>query len=217
MTEMAKKNSGRFAIMAMAGIAALIINFTAMYIMAMGHGRTGWQKTDEGVQYLYDEEKYAVGLKKINGKRYYFDKKGYLRYGWIKLKDATYYANKRNGELFTGFRKIGDETYYFSGKGKLRKGWIKLKDGKFYADAKGVIKRGPIEADGGLYLLDEDDGHLLTGWLDIDRARYYAGKDGKLAIGLSEIDGKLYFFSEKGKMQTGWQKPEGGGHILVCK
>ena len=46
-----------------------------------------WQKTSGGTRYTIDQSPgYMVGLKKIDGKTYYFNKKGYMLTGWFRTE-----------------------------------------------------------------------------------------------------------------------------------
>ena len=97
----------------------------------------GYQKVN-GKYYYFDENTGIAVTKKIlniDGKNYYFGKKGARTTGWVKISGSKYYFNK-NGAMATGWKKISGKYYYFSkstGKMQKRK-WI----GKYYVNSKGV-------------------------------------------------------------------------------
>lgn len=63
--------------------------------------KRGWQSVN-GKQYYYDKKGVKVtGLKKINGAKYYFNKKGVMQTGLKKVKGKTYYFDKTYGYMVT--------------------------------------------------------------------------------------------------------------------
>lgn len=55
----------------------------------------GWQKSDNGWWYQYEDGTYPVNKwEEIDGKWYVFDEKGYIRTGWYQEGDKWYYLNE---------------------------------------------------------------------------------------------------------------------------
>ena len=97
----------------------------------------GYQKVS-GKYYYFDETTGIAATKQmlnIDGKNYYFGKKGARATGWVKISGSKYYFNK-NGAMVTGWKKISGKYYYFSkSTGKMQKSkWI----GMYYINSKGV-------------------------------------------------------------------------------
>ena len=98
------------------------------YVYSNGlHSKKGW-KTINGKKYYFNAKGYRVtGWKKISGKKYHFNTKGVMQTGWCKLSGKKYYFGK-NGAMVTGWKKIGKKKYYFSAKGVLNtKTTLKIK------------------------------------------------------------------------------------------
>lgn len=97
----------------------------------------GYQKVS-GKYYYFDETTGIAATKQmlnIDGKNYYFGKKGARATGWVKISGSKYYFNKY-GAMVTGWKKISGKYYYFSkSTGKMQKSkWI----GMYYVNSKGV-------------------------------------------------------------------------------
>lgn len=97
----------------------------------------GYQEV-KGKYYYFDETTGIAATKKIlniDGKNYYFGKKGARATGWVKISGSKYYFNK-NGVMTTGWKQISGKYYYFSkSTGKMQKSkWI----GKYYVNSKGI-------------------------------------------------------------------------------
>lgn len=101
--------------------------------------RNGWFTKKNGRKFYYINGKKVTGLKKINGKYYYFHRQGSMLTGWKKLEKGKSYFNKK-GVRVTGVRKIDGKYYYFSKHGLMRTGTVR--DGKvtYYLDDKGRME-----------------------------------------------------------------------------
>lgn len=67
-------------------------------------GKVVWKESGSTVTCTVDGAKQAGGIKSIDGKRYYFDKKGIQRTGWQKIGSAYYYfaiGHKAKGAMVT--------------------------------------------------------------------------------------------------------------------
>lgn len=99
-----------------------------------------WVQNYKGYRYQYKTNKYYKNCwKKINGKIYFFDKKGYMVTGWVKYKSAYYYLNEAagssNGALLTKWRTLGGKRYYMSNTtGAMFTGWNTISGKRYYFD-----------------------------------------------------------------------------------
>lgn len=185
----------------------LLLTFVPAEALAASQG---W-KQKSGKWYYYDEYgKKVKGVQKIDGKIYFFDKKGVMQTGWqqdadgnwyylkssgaayrkkwVTLKKKTYFFDKY-GVMATGFQEIEDKQYYFKSTGALYTGFKKFEGTKYFFSSKGIIKNG---------------------WGVKDGISYYLDEEGAPLTGLNEVKGKTYIFDETGAMLKGWQKDEDG-------
>lgn len=133
-----------------------------------------WVKNKKGYRYRYvHNRKYVKGVwRKINGKIYYFNKKGYRVTGTKKFKGNLYFLNKR-GVLTTGWVNTKGKRYYFSAKtGAAMKGWHTIDKQTYYFNKSGVMLRNQWV---GVYYVGPD-GYMLR---NTKVGEYYVGPDGK--------------------------------------
>ena len=136
-------------------------NDNGQYINADGSVHTGWL-TEDGRRYCFDRDGNAfTGLKKINGKLYYFRASdGSAFAGIIKVKGKVYCFSRAEGfSAVNGWQELGGKRYYF---------------GDDFA-----AKTGLTQIDGDTYCFDEK-GVMLTGLVYIDELVYDFGRDGKV-------------------------------------
>lgn len=159
-----------------------------------------WVKTKKGYRYTTN----AAGTKyyknkwvKIDGRYYYFDKKGYRKTGWLTYGEQRYYLNK-SGTRVTGFKTIDGKKYYFNKKGVLLKGWIKYNSHYYYADDKGVIQ---------------------TGLKIVGNYIYYFDNAGRRISNTNVVFGNMaYYFAENGTLQyTGTEEEKAVKYINVTR
>ena len=142
----------------------------------------GWKKVDGGRAY-YQNGIRVTGVKKIDGKTYYF---------------------KPDGIMFTGLKTFKGKTYYFGSNGAMKTGWVTGGGKKYYFDSKGAMVTGAAKIEGKIYYFNTK-GVLQTGWLTIGKKSYYLDPEtGAMVTGAKKIDGKVYYFSSKGVMHKGW-------------
>ncbi len=70
--------------------------------------------------YFYSSGEMAVGVKLINGKRYYFKKSGVRKdNGWVTVKKQRYYI--KDGVVQTGWLMYKGKKYYLASNGRMAK------------------------------------------------------------------------------------------------
>lgn len=137
-----------------------------------------------GKTYYTDESgEYVKGFVEIDDETYYFDSKGIMKTGWLKLKNGDKYYFDKDGKMVTGFETIDEEKYYFASDGKMKTGWLETKKGS-------------------TYYFSEKDGHDLTGLYTIGNKKYYFNDSGKMHKGWKKIKGNSYYFDDLGEMVT---------------
>lgn len=80
-----------------------------------------WLKID-GKIYFFNKKGYmATGRKKYQGSVYFLKKSGALHTGWKTIKGKRYYFSPETGAAVTGWQTIGSETYCFRQNGVMYK------------------------------------------------------------------------------------------------
>lgn len=172
-----------------------------------------------GMMYYFNTK--GVCVKKLQDAAWETDEKGirfsdgmnkYLKNGWKTIQGKTYYFNKK-GYALVGMQVIGDNTYYFNSKGVRRTNkWIRVDGSKYYFGADGKMVRNAWVGD--VYLGDDGkqikdyvdetkDNPKKTGWVGYGRLWKYYTK-GRLVTGWKDIQGKRYYFQSTGYMKIGW-------------
>ena len=136
-----------------------------------------WELND-GIWYYYLGEKYAVGLKCIDGYWYYFNQNGEMQIGWQKI-DGKWYYFRPDGNMRIGWEEINGYWYYFNGDGVMQTGWQEL---------------------GGKWYYFRPDGNMKIGWEKINGYWYYFNGDGVMLTGTQKIDGVIYNFKDNGML-----------------
>ena len=98
--------------------------------------------------------------------------------GWVQIDGKWYYYDKK-GNLTTGWAKINNKWYYFDKNGVMQEGWVKV-DGKWYylVPEKGYMKTGWIKYKDEWYYCDKKTGAMVTGWQKISKVYYCFRKTG---------------------------------------
>lgn len=160
----------------------------------------------------------------INGKKYYFDSKGWMKTGWLKDRGAWYYL-KSSGAMAVNWQKVKNKWYYLNpSDGKMRTGmfqdskktwyicnssgamyankWAKINNTWYWATKSGALKTGWLKTGGKWYYLDPaSKGAMQTGWLNNKDSRYYLNSSGAMLTGWKKISNKWYYFNKSGAMQ----------------
>lgn len=169
-------------------------------VKAQAAKRTGWaERKGKRFYYRKNGEK-AKGLIRIDGKKYFFDKKtGEQKRGFVTYRKKTYYFCKK-GYAVTGLRKIGRYRYYFDGKGVLYKDtWIK---NQYYAGKNGRLASGFKKLGRRTYYFSRATGRKVTGWKWIGKKKYYFNYKGVLYHNRWVKD--TYYVDDSGARVTGW-------------
>lgn len=141
-----------------------IISFVLACIMSFAvltpiSASAAFYKDKEGnYYYKNDEGKKVVGFKKINGKYYYFDKKGIMAKDCFAEINGSVYGFGKDGVMRVGWYKENGKYYYFKSNGKLACGWLKISDKQYY--------------------FSETDFHMCTGQTFINGVLYNFKSDG---------------------------------------
>lgn len=98
-------------------------------------------KKENGKYYYYSNGKAVKNTwKTVNGNRYYFNSKGYAVTYSAKI-DGKLYVFKTNGQLVkpskTSIVKVGNYSYYVNKSGIASTGWLIINKKLYYADSKG--------------------------------------------------------------------------------
>lgn len=159
--------------------------------------------TKNGKQYyLNNISSRSVGLCKIDGLIYYFNKKGVMQTGW-KTVDGQRFCFAETGEALVGKQKLKKKIYFFTEYGQPYIGWIPPKvsgDGHWYhTGAKGAAQTGWQVIDGERYRFS-GNGQALSGWQTLKDGTYYFSESGwAYHGGLFVIDGQNCEFDAEGR------------------
>lgn len=180
---------------------------------------TGWFQDETGRHYLLPGDgRLLKGYQTIENANYYFDEKGSMQVGMLKIGDGTfyfdpatgmqqtgfigdmtnrYYFNKADGRMVTGVQVIDGQIYDFDEKGKMLVGWQKSGGIDFYFNpADGAMVKGLIPSPDGVYGTSPADGHKLVNEACV-------------------IDNVLRCFDENGRMVSNAPYTIGGA-VYVC-
>lgn len=116
----------------------------------------GWVHK-KGNRYYYENGKMKIDcwVKSPTGDRYYFDKNGKMKTGWVKIDEDQYYLGK-NGKMKTGWIKVGTPWYYLGDDGKIKNGLLECSDKYYNLNEEGRLFIGwqYINSDFGKYLTE---------------------------------------------------------------
>lgn len=181
-----------------------------VYYNNNGQMQHGWQWIDNATRYFDTfNGNMAIGQQKINDHWYLFNEKGEMQRGFqdIPKQNKTVYYNK-DGWMLYGWQWVDNATRYFDKfDGKMTVGQKNINGHWYLFNEQGAMQRGFQ------YLPKQDktvyynkDGWMLYGWQWVDNATHYFDKfDGKMAVGQKNINGHWYLFNEQGAMQRGFQ------------
>ncbi|MCI9525746.1 MAG: hypothetical protein HFH37_02350 [Lachnospiraceae bacterium] len=155
-------------------------------------GGTGL-KNDTTVKYYIQNGKLAKGVKKIGGKKYYFD---------TCMMRGRYSAKTKKWDSLVGFGK--SYRYFNTTTGVMTTGFQTLKGSKYYYDENGLRLMGTgsctiKKIKGNYYGLSKAGVFARNCWRKFSNKRYrYFDKTGKMLIGWQTMGGKKYYFDKDG-------------------
>lgn len=195
-------------------IAALITGALIILDLGFAHAASeneegipdGWAEQAGEVMYYIDGEP-AAGVVKIDGYRYYFNKKGYMRTGFITYQGNRYYFDDDTGKALSAWQEIDGNRYYFGKKNIMITGLKKIKGTLYYFKDTGVQYKGFKNVNGKRYYFTRSG--AAKGFRKIKGKKYYFKSNGNMAKGRQNIDGDIYYFRKNGVMVTGWLKLKG--------
>lgn len=189
------------------------------------------------VYYLKSDGAVYGGLKRVNGKLYYFDTsntshKGSAVTGWItfsgrryyfgsdykavsglkKISGYRFYFDSKNIMVKNLWKGVNGRLYYFSGNGKAYTGLRKIGKYYYYFDKYGVTVRNRFATISGRRYYFGDRGRAYTGVKKVKGYKYYLNFSGKgyLVGGAKRVNGTHYRFKSNGKPYTGWYTSKNG-------
>lgn len=160
-----------------------------------------WVEDEDGMKYIQEDGRYAIGFLDIEEKRYYFDSDGHLVYGkfYVEQEECYYYSNEegvvqtgaiitednffiadQTGRLATGFAEYDGQRYYFNQIAEVVVGWFKHEDNWYYSDSTGKVMTGFVTVDGYRYYLNPDGTRVKEAILQIDGSTYIFNADGSV-------------------------------------
>ena len=95
--------------------------FKKLLSTATFHDKADWEREGASWKYKQIDGTYACSKwMDIGGKRYHFDKKGFMQTGWLNLSGKLYYLTGQ-GVMVTGTRTIAGHRYQFGDNGVMIK------------------------------------------------------------------------------------------------
>ena len=161
--------------------------------------------------------KSGVIVESTHGEKYYFDAKGTLYKGWIKLTidNVTdwHFFSYSSGEEITDittsedpdgkskWRSLTDAygssyTFFFPQDKSVAKGF---KGGFYFDSVTGNLAKGDFKVKNAAYYADENGYILVNGWHD---SKYY-NSAGKMVKGFNTINKQPYYFDDDGVLAKG--------------
>lgn len=166
--------------------------------------RTGLKKIDGKRYYFYTakdfKNQYAAKskFKTIDGKKYYFGKSYAALEGLQTISGSKYYFSRETSEALSGLRKINGKKYYFSKDSyKALSGLRKIEGKRYYfaKDSKAALKSKFKTINKKKYYF-KSDCTVAEGWITINGKKRYYNHDGSIA---RKMDKKAYSMSSGSK------------------
>ena len=109
-----------------------------------------------------ETKKKLYGWQTIDGKKYYYGKKGVPLKGWKRLSGFQYYFNPGTGEATTGVADIDHATYYFGTDGKMKTGFQTIDKKKYWFANDGKMLKNTEKKISGKYYIFDEDGVIIS-------------------------------------------------------
>lgn len=177
------------------------------YVFAdSGEILTGWRKVNGKWVYADPESSdpcLCTGSEYINGKRYVFDRQGFLMIGSFTY-DGTLWTTDADGAVIKseeapdGWYHYGNNWYYTK-NGNGVTGWV----GDFYCEYGRMWFCETVEYNGNMYYLQADGSCLRNGWAECNGQWVYARADGSLYCSTWLQQGKNWYYFDGMWMATG--------------
>ena len=148
----------------------------------------------------------SMGLKKVNGKYYYYKNGKKVKNAWKTIDGKRYYFTK-NGAAATLSTKVKGAYYVFGSNGVLQQGAksgvrvVSLGKERYLVDKAGRAHAG-WSASGARFAM-RNGKCLRNAWKTIDGKRYHFGNDGVRATGSAKVAGEYYVFGADGALLKG--------------
>ncbi len=157
----------------------------------------GWKDLKDGSVYYKNGVK-VKGWQEIDGATYYFDQKGYLQTGWLKLDENWYRLDEKTGEMRTGWVKVGNAWYYMEKTGVMKSAtWIQDGGKWYYLGADGAMYANKWRCTKGVWYYLLGNGEMAKNrWVEDKGNWYYFGSDGGMLVNTVTPDG--YTVDENG-------------------
>lgn len=193
-------------------------NTVYYFRMDTGYLRTGisglW-KNKQGTYYYLNAAKDGSLITSSwvvhNGKYYYADKEGTVRFGTLKIGSKMYHITK-SGRL-TGYKKSSyNGKYYYadSTTGALKTGLQKINNKLYYfSPSNGVRLTGEIKSGKYTYYFDTTKAYAKKGWLNLNGKYYYHDSNGRRVTGFITLNSKTFYFNPNqngARLENGWYK-----------
>ena len=157
----------------------MLMLFSTVFLLVMLCGISGaaaWKNTSSGRKYMTSSGEYVKSRwMKIKNRWYYFDERGKLKTGKIKVGKDYYYVRSSTGRVCK--KLIGG--YYYGADGKMAvNSWKKIGKYQFYFDKKGKIRYGSVKVNGKYYYCQKKTGKVTSKWVN----KKYYDKNGVMAV-----------------------------------
>lgn len=162
----------------------------------------GWHKEAGKLQYYYQGKRKTDGWFSYLGHLYYLTTNGAAT-GWKDISGERYYFNKK-GIMQTGFIKVAGKRYLLADDGTLQR---ETEEPGVTIDEDGVchIKKGWYQDSKDRYFYRNSNGSIAKNkWITTKGKKYYVGSNGRRVTGFATIKKKRYYFDGNGVMKTGW-------------
>ena len=182
-------------------LLAVFAGVMGVVLFAGFHSSASWVKEQEGTRYEEQEGEFVIGVRDIDGQRYYFNEEGYLVTGkfYVPEEEAYYYADKK-GKIASGVIRTKKVFYVTDDTGRIQTGFVDYENQRYFFDASAELVRGWFKSEDDWYYAD-DNGVVMTGFLVVDGYRYYLNQEGvRVSDGVEVIDGVTYVFNKDGSI-----------------
>jgi uncharacterized protein YkwD len=191
---MKQRNNRNVSLNVQKGLSVLVL-LLALVLLPSVCAEAKWVNVNGKYRYTTNSsgtKYYKNTWKKINGKYYYFNKKGYRKTGWLTYNGKKYYLNKK-GVRVTGFQTIKGKQYYFNSKGVMITGWIKYQSNYYYLNSSGVVQTGLLQIGDYVYYFDSTGRRVSDVHITLGNMVYYFATNGTLQYNGTEEENAVKY------------------------